>query len=216
VALGDGVCCGPTLAQNWLVLSAEHMLRTGRRFSMQAADKGKTVDKQSADHGKTRYGSNTNAVVSVVSTLPIEYCVGQKQDRMWGRYEVIAVTPLTCTKRIVIKPLSANSLQRHEKRSERWSVEGDGVLTAVVGDQMLFGRSTDKSPIEVPVGVLHAMINCGDAEINVIEVQTGRCSEDDIIRLRDPYGNPCVPIPEHVPTLQSVHLYDAILTFLKK
>lgn len=145
-----------------------------------------------------------------------EYKVGDKEERAWGSYEVLSITPLSCTKRIVIKPKHALSLQSHAQRSEQWTVE-EGVLTAVIGEELAFGKVGDKNPLEVPVGCLHAMINCSpDKPLIVKEVQSGRCSESDIVRYRDPYGRACfLPPDEQLSMLKSLCLYDAILVFIK-
>jgi mannose-6-phosphate isomerase-like protein (cupin superfamily) len=142
--------------------------------------------------------------------------VGDREEREWGWFEVLDVGPLTCVRKIVIKPRHARSLQMHAERSEQWTVE-DGVLTALIGEDLMFGRAADLKAMEVPVGVLHAMINCSDDKSLVVrEVQSGRCREDDIVRYRDPYGRACVLSPaDHLPTLKSLCLYDAILVCLK-
>jgi mannose-6-phosphate isomerase-like protein (cupin superfamily) len=151
---------------------------------------------------------------NLAAPLTAAYIVGQKEKRDWGWYEVMEVTPLSCTKTIVISPQQALSLQSHARRSEQWSVL-DGMLTVIVGEELRFARPGDK-PTEVPVGVLHAMINCTDKPVKVKEVQTGRCEESDIVRYRDPHGRPCVATGNHLPTLKSLCLYDAILACLKK
>jgi mannose-6-phosphate isomerase-like protein (cupin superfamily) len=41
---------------------------------------------------------------------------------------------------------------------------------------------------EVERGVHHRIVNVGDGDLTVIEVQTGICNEEDIVRLDDKYG----------------------------
>jgi mannose-6-phosphate isomerase-like protein (cupin superfamily) len=77
------------------------------------------------------------------------------------------------------------SLQKHDKRGEFWFVvKGDGFL--VYGD--IEHRITEGSHVEIPVGMVHCLVNDTSEPLMVYEMQFGTCSEDDIVRLDDEYG----------------------------
>jgi mannose-6-phosphate isomerase len=45
--------------------------------------------------------------------MSTEYAVGQRDERPWGTWEIIAVGPNYAVKRIVVRPGQRVSLQRH-------------------------------------------------------------------------------------------------------
>lgn len=105
--------------------------------------------------------------------------------RPWGRFEVLSDRSDHKVKRLIVEPGQQLSYQRHEKRSEHWSiVKGkadvilDGELKHFTVGQQLF----------VPQGCKHRLINPGQVPLVVIEVQTGSYfGEDDIERFVDDY-----------------------------
>ena len=109
-----------------------------------------------------------------------------KDERPWGKYEVLCTGPKSQVKRIEVHPGKRFSLQKHQKRAEKWIVmSGSGVVT--VGDRQEVVRPG--SFVEVPCGAIHRMRNTGDAPLVIIEVQFGDyLGEDDIIRLEDDFG----------------------------
>lgn len=107
------------------------------------------------------------------------------QERPWGLYVDWYRTPDATMKCIVVKPGARMSLQRHHERSEIWRV--------------VSGRGEDQGteppvPLEPGVthtidrGALHRMANTGTEPLVVVELQRGRCREDDIERLADDYA----------------------------
>jgi mannose-6-phosphate isomerase len=115
-----------------------------------------------------------------------EYVVGQRDERPWGSWEVIAAGSGYAVKRIVVSAGQRLSLQRHAFRAEDWVlVAGAGRVTR--GAEVLAVASGDH--VTIARGEVHRIENPGPGELVLIEVQHGeRLEEDDIERLDDDYG----------------------------
>ena len=109
-----------------------------------------------------------------------------KYERPWGNYEILCEEAGTKTKRIEVYPRKRFSLQKHQKRSEKWViVTGRGIAT--VGKKEI--QAGPGSFIEVPCGEIHRMHNTGGSPLVLIEVQFGDyLGEDDIVRFEDDFG----------------------------
>ena len=106
--------------------------------------------------------------------------------RPWGTYTVLEEGPGFKIKRIVVKPGAALSLQVHQRRSEHWIVVSG--RAEVNNDGLDFTLETNESTFIKP-GSPHRLGNTGEAELVMIEVQSGEyVGEDDIVRLTDIYG----------------------------
>lgn len=106
--------------------------------------------------------------------------------RPWGSFTVLEDGDDCKVKRLVVKRGGILSLQRHEHRSEHWTVVS-GTATVRVGDEEwdLGANQT----VQIPAGSLHRLENRGSEDVHIIEVQTGSYfGEDDIERLEDVYG----------------------------
>jgi mannose-1-phosphate guanylyltransferase / mannose-6-phosphate isomerase len=89
-------------------------------------------------------------------------------------------------KRIVVKPGSTLSLQKHFHRSEHWVVV-KGTAEVTVNNDAQFVHENKSSYI--PIGSIHRLGNPGKIPLELIEVQVGGyLGEDDIVRLDDVYG----------------------------
>ena len=115
-----------------------------------------------------------------------EYLVGQRDERPWGTWEIMATSANYAVKRIVVKPGARLSLQRHAFRAEHW---------IVVGGTALVTRGTETFPVAsgehaaIGLGDVHRIENPGSDELVFIEVQHGeRLDENDIERIEDDYG----------------------------
>ncbi len=110
----------------------------------------------------------------------------EKDERPWGKYEVLCEAPGTKTKRIEVYPGKRFSLQKHLKRAEKWIVmTGQGIAT--VGEQQV--KVGPGSFVDVPCGQTHRMHNIGETPLVIIEVQFGSyLGEDDIVRFEDDFG----------------------------
>lgn len=115
-----------------------------------------------------------------------EHEIHPRVYRPWGYYEGIDVGDGFQVKRIMVKPGSRLSLQRHQKRSEHWIVvEGRAHITI---DDRTFDLDANQSTF-VPIGSVHRLENLTDAPLLMIEVQSGSyLGEDDIERLEDDYN----------------------------
>lgn len=106
--------------------------------------------------------------------------------RPWGAYTVLEEGPGFKIKRIVVKPGGALSLQMHAHRSEHWVVVS-GTAQIINGDDRVTLQANQSTYI--PAGHKHRVINTGDTELALIEVQCGAyLGEDDIVRYDDVYG----------------------------
>jgi mannose-1-phosphate guanylyltransferase/mannose-6-phosphate isomerase len=115
-----------------------------------------------------------------------EHEIHPRVYRPWGYYEGIDAGPGFQVKRIMVKPGSRLSLQRHRKRSEHWIiVEGQAHITI---DDRTFDLEANESTY-VPIGSVHRLENLTDKPLLMIEVQSGSyLGEDDIERLEDDYN----------------------------
>jgi mannose-1-phosphate guanylyltransferase / mannose-6-phosphate isomerase len=106
--------------------------------------------------------------------------------RPWGYYQDVDLAPRYRVKRIVVKPGSKLSLQKHFHRSEHWVVV-QGTAEVTLGNDV---RSVhENESIYIPTGSIHRLANPGKIPLELIEVQVGSyLGEDDIVRLDDVYG----------------------------
>ena len=108
-----------------------------------------------------------------------------KVHRPWGSYQSIDTGDRHQVKRIVVKPGSRLSLQKHHHRSEHWIVVRG---TARVTVNELVKVVHENESIYIPIGAVHRLENPGKILLELIEVQTGSyLGEDDIIRIEDDY-----------------------------
>ena len=106
--------------------------------------------------------------------------------RPWGYYQDIDLAPRYRVKRIVVKPGSELSLQKHFHRSEHWVVVKGTAEVTVNGTTR--GVHENES-VYIPIGSVHRLANPGKIPLELIEVQVGSyVGEDDIVRIEDSYG----------------------------
>jgi len=119
--------------------------------------------------------------------LPSELISNQCIDyRPWGFYEVILDGANCKIKKITVYPKKRLSLQSHLHRAEHWiclaglgRAQVNDELIDLLPDRHVFVKRQDR----------HRMINDGDQDLVIIEIQTGDYfGEDDIIRYEDDYG----------------------------
>ena len=130
---------------------------------------------------------NVGEVVDQLKDLKHEAAVFHKTvHRPWGSYSVLEDAPDCKVKRLVIKPGQVLSLQKHEHRSEHWTVvRGEAKIR--LGDREFLLKVNEST--FVPAGTLHRVENPAAEDIHLIEVQTGSYfGEDDIVRYEDIYG----------------------------
>jgi mannose-1-phosphate guanylyltransferase/mannose-6-phosphate isomerase len=106
--------------------------------------------------------------------------------RPWGSYTILEDEEDCKVKRLVVKPGQVLSLQKHQRRSEHWTVVS-GTAKVRNGDDEFLLESNQSTYI--PVNTLHRLENPTDQDIALIEVQCGDYfGEDDIERFEDIYG----------------------------
>lgn len=107
-------------------------------------------------------------------------------SRPWGTYTTLREEPGYKVKRIVVRQGQSLSLQYHHRRAEHWVVvRGRGIVQ--IGDV-----EYPTGPGEyryIPLKERHRVMNTGEEELVLVEVQCGDyLGEDDIVRLADVYG----------------------------
>jgi mannose-1-phosphate guanylyltransferase len=74
----------------------------------------------------------------------------------------------------------------HHRRSEHWVVVS-GTAQVTNGERTI--RLVANQSTYIPAGHKHRLVNPGDTELSLIEVQCGAyLEEDDIVRFDDVYG----------------------------
>jgi len=110
----------------------------------------------------------------------------QTVHRPWGSYTILEDEDDCKVKRLTVKPGQILSLQKHQRRSEHWTVV-KGVAKVRNGDEEFLLKANQSTYI--PVNTMHRLENPTDTDIALIEVQCGDYfGEDDIERFEDIYG----------------------------
>jgi len=107
------------------------------------------------------------------------------EKRPWGNFRVVLDEKNVKIKMITVEPKGILSLQLHKHRDEWWKVVtgegevqiGNGVKQVKRGDSVVIERYQ-----------VHRVSNTGEENLVFVEVQTGLCNEEDIIRIDDMYG----------------------------
>jgi mannose-1-phosphate guanylyltransferase / mannose-6-phosphate isomerase len=106
--------------------------------------------------------------------------------RPWGHFQDVDMAPRYKVKRIVVKPGSTLSLQKHFHRSEHWIVV-KGTAEVTLGSDTRIVHENES--VYIPIGSVHRLANPGKIPLELMEVQVGSyLGEDDIVRLDDIYG----------------------------
>ena len=116
----------------------------------------------------------------------IKSFISPKVNRPWGNYEVLAEGANYQIKRIEVNVGASLSLQMHHRRAEHWTVLSG--LAEVTLDENIFTLKEMES-IDIPLKAKHRLVNAGQTQLFIIEVQNGDyLGEDDIVRFSDIYG----------------------------
>lgn len=103
----------------------------------------------------------------------------------WGSWRVLEDAPDHKVKRLDVNPGHRLSYQKHQKRSERWTVVY-GTATVILDGKEI--ELKEGETIFIPRQALHRIWNKGEETVTIIEVQIGEYfGEDDIIRVEDDY-----------------------------
>ena len=109
----------------------------------------------------------------------------RKGRRPWGWYDTIDEGNGFKVKRIVVNPGCSLSLQCHQHRAEHWTV-ASGEALVQVGETLKVVHTNES--VFIHQKEIHRLTNKTDVPLTLIEVQIGKCFEDDIERIIDNYG----------------------------
>ena len=105
-------------------------------------------------------------------------------NKPWGHYTDIFRSDEVVFKNITVRPGEEISYQLHSKRCEFWYVlQGTGFFRWNNSKYKVKPGFT----IEIRRNDTHQIINTGEEDMIVYEMQYGKCEEDDIIRMEDKY-----------------------------
>ena len=106
--------------------------------------------------------------------------------RPWGKYTNLYYGKGFLVKELFIKSKSSISLQKHNHRSEHWTItSGKPIIT--INKRKFFKKVNET--VFVPQGSIHRIENPSKKPVKIMEIQTGIIlKETDIIRYKDIYG----------------------------
>ena len=106
--------------------------------------------------------------------------------RPWGKYTNLFTGRGFLIKELVIKPKSSISLQKHNHRTEHWTIVS-GRPKITINKKKFFKNKNETA--FVPKGSIHRIENLFTKPVKIMEVQLGSIlKETDIIRYKDIYG----------------------------
>jgi len=111
-------------------------------------------------------------------------------DKPWGRVVTYALNQPSSVRLITVQPGSETSIHYHRMRDETWVVLDQG-LQIEIGDRSLLPEPG--AEFVIPAEETHRIRCTGDAPGRILEIAYGYTSEDDALRLEDPYGRPLEP-----------------------
>lgn len=122
--------------------------------------------------------------ISVYKKIISEHIIENRKP--WGFYKIIKNNYDLKIKELVIYPGECISYQKHEKRNEHWFVL-KGIGRVIINGKEILIKEGES--IDIPKEHWHRIINIGENNLIIIELQTGEyLREDDIIRIEDKYG----------------------------
>lgn len=115
-----------------------------------------------------------------------EFILPATVNKPWGYFIAVFKSDSYCIKRIVVRPGARLSLQKHQNRSENWTVVKGRANIIRDKEKFVLGEG---GFVYIPPETLHRLENRGNCDLEVIEIQFGTdISEDDITRIEDDYG----------------------------
>ena len=105
-------------------------------------------------------------------------------DRPWGHFEQFATNEQVTVKIITVEPGQRLSLQRHERRSELWTIIDGPVDVEISGIPSILNSGEH---VWIPLLAMHRMGNSSATTVRVLEVAFGYFDENDIERFDDDY-----------------------------
>ena len=106
--------------------------------------------------------------------------------RPWGKYTNLFYGKGFLIKELVVNPKSSISLQKHNHRSEHWTVES-GKPKITINKKKVFKNPNET--VFIAKGSIHRIENYFKIPVKIMEVQIGSIlKETDIVRYKDIYG----------------------------
>lgn len=108
--------------------------------------------------------------------------------KSWGYYEDIFRSYTVVFKRLTIAPGQKTSYQYHDFRKEFWLVYSGSGVYKQGKSRHEYGTFLLKPGVTVLIypKETHQIVNDGNSDLIIYEMQFGACSEDDICRLENP------------------------------
>ncbi|MDR0408157.1 MAG: mannose-1-phosphate guanylyltransferase/mannose-6-phosphate isomerase [Campylobacteraceae bacterium] len=108
-----------------------------------------------------------------------------KAHRPWGTYQILEQDSGYKIKKIVVKPGSRLSLQKHFHRNEHWIVVNGSAKVTIDDKEFLL---CENESTYIKAGQIHRLENPGKLPLVIIEAQVGNYTgEDDIVRFDDDF-----------------------------
>lgn len=115
--------------------------------------------------------------------------IGRAVSKPWGFYKILSQGEGWWVKLLVVMPHQRTSLQSHAGRTEHWTcVSGEGAADIEKNGTLYSGRFAPSVTARILPGIRHRLVALLSSRLVVIEVATGTCDEDDIVRYEDDYG----------------------------
>ena len=111
-------------------------------------------------------------------------------EKPWGRVVTYALNQPSSVRVITVEPGQETSVHYHRMRDETWVVLDAG-LTVEIGDEVF--EADPGEEFTIPAERTHRIRCTGPSPGRILEVAYGYTSEDDSLRLEDPYGWPLEP-----------------------
>ena len=111
-------------------------------------------------------------------------------DKPWGTVVTYALNQPSSVRIITVEPGKETSVHYHRMRDETWVVLDAG-LVVEIGDES--HQPVPGEEFTIPAEQTHRIRCTGARAGRILEVAYGYTSEDDSLRLEDPYGRPLEP-----------------------
>ncbi len=111
-------------------------------------------------------------------------------EKPWGKVATYALNQPSSVRIITVEPGCETSIHFHRMRDETWVVLDPG-LAIEVGERVM--EPLPGEEFVIPVEQTHRIRCTGSEPGRILEIAYGYTSEDDSMRLEDPYGRPLEP-----------------------
>ncbi len=111
-------------------------------------------------------------------------------EKPWGTVATYALNQPSSVRVVTVRPGAETSVHYHRMRDETWVVLDAG-LEIEVGDTVSEPQPGDE--FMIPAEQTHRIRCVGETPGRILEIAYGYTSEDDSLRLFDPYGRPLEP-----------------------